>query len=268
MRITGALAAVTAGVALLAGCSPSAPSTPSEPATPPQASQPAGESTPAPSPSETSAEPGGAGELSIDEFLQRVGNAKMTTYTMEMALTTTVSGAPMDMKTSGSFDNTDPKNPASQMKIDAMGMKMEMILIDGDAFVKMELLGDKWVKMDEKTAAEMTGTAGPDIGQWTQDYAKNVQKVELVGDEQIGGVNTTHYKLTLKPESLKDFGMEDAGIDATGVVFDVWIDGDGFTRKFAMDMKGNVPTSITATLDNFNEPVSIKAPKDWVPMPK
>lgn len=34
-----------------------------------------------------------------------------------------------------------------------------------------------------------------------------------------------------------------------------------------MDMAGDVPVSMTATLDDINEPVTIEAPKDWVEMP-
>lgn len=263
MRITGAFAAAALGITLLAGCGSPAPSAPSEPTTtPPPVSEPA------PAPSETTTAPSGGSELSIDDFLQRVSGAEMKTYTMNMEMATSIEGTPMTITTSGTFDNSDSANPRSHMKMDVAGMEMEIILVDGDAYLKMALLGDQWMKMDPEDAAEMAGTSGPDIGQWTKDYAKNVEKVELVGEENLNGVTVTHYRLTLKPEALGDLGMEDAGIEATDVVFDVWIDGDGFTRQFVMDMKGDVPVAMTATLDNFNQPVTIEAPKDWVEMPK
>lgn len=66
--------------------------------------------------------------------------------------------------------------------------------------------------------------------------------------------------------ALKGLGVEDVGFETTDVAFDVWIDGDRFTQ-FAMDMAGDVPVSMTATLDDINEPVTIEAPKDWVEMP-
>lgn len=263
MRIIGAFAAATVGLALLAGCGTPAPA-PSAPTTaPPPASEPV------PAPSETAATrvPAEPGEVSIDDFLQRVGTAEMKTYTMEMEMSTSVDGAPMEMATTGSFDNSDPANPRSHMQMDIAGMEMEMILVDGEAFLKMAMLGDQWMRMDPKDAAELAGSSGPDVGQWTKDYAKNVEKVELVGNDTVGGVAVTQYRLTLKPESLGDLGMEDAGIEATDVVFDVWIDDQGFTRKFAMDMKGDVPVAMTAILDNINEPVTIEAPKDWIEMP-
>ena len=72
MRITGAFAA-TLAVALLAGCGSPAPSAPSGPASspPPAVTSAPAATDPAPSPSETSAAPGGS-ELSVDDFLQRV----------------------------------------------------------------------------------------------------------------------------------------------------------------------------------------------------
>ncbi len=263
MRIIGAIAAGTVGIALLTGCGTPAP-VPSSPATPPPTSAPA----PAPSPTATDTAPSGGAEISVDDFLQRVSGAEMKTYTMEMEMSTSIEGTPMAIRTSGTFDNSDSSNPRSHMKMEVSGMEMEIILVDGDAFLKMAVLGDTWMKMDPEDAAEMAGTSGPDIGQWTEDYAKNVEKVERVGEESLNGVAVTHYRLTLKPEALGDLGMEEAGIEATDVVFDVWIDGDGFTRQFVMDMKGDVPVAMTATLDNFNQPVTIEAPKDWTEMPK
>ena len=262
MRIIAPFAAATFAVAFLAGCGSPAPSAPSGPAS---SSAPA--TTPAPSPSVSTTAPGGGSEVSADDFLKRVSGAEMKTYTMDMEMSTTVEGTPMTMTTSGSFDNSDTANPRSHMKMDITGMEVEMIVVDGDAFIKMAMLGEDWMKMDPEDAAEMTGASGPDIGQWTEDYAKNVEKVELIGEEDVNGVATTQYRLTLKPEALGDLGMEDAGVTMTDVVFDVWVDGDGFTRKFAMDMAGDVPVSMTATLDDINEPVTIEAPKDWVEMP-
>jgi hypothetical protein len=245
MRITGSIAAATFAIALLAGCGSPAPSAPSGPGSSAPATQPTASPTEvAPAPAETSAAPGGGSELSADDFLKRVSGAAMKTYTMDMEMSTSIEGAPMTITTSGSFDSSDAASPRSHMKMNISGMEVEMIVVDGDAFMKMAMLGDQWMKMDPKDAAEMAGTSGPDIGRWTEDY-----------------------RLTLKPEALGDLGMKDAGFEATGVVFDVWIDGDGFTRKFAMDMSGDLPTAMTATLDDINEPVTIEAPKDWVEMP-
>lgn len=267
MRITGAFAA-TLAVALLAGCGSPAPSAPSGPASspPPAVTSAPAATDPAPSPSETSAAPGGS-ELSVDDFLQRVSGAKLKTYTMDMEMSMTIEGQQVAFTTSGSFDATDPADPNSHMKMNIGGVEMEMILLDGAAFMKAAAAGDQWMKVDPKDAAEMGGTSGSEIGQWTEDYAKNVEKVELVGDEDLNGLTVTRYRLTMKPGALDNLGMEDVEITATGVVFDVWVDGDGFTRKFAMDMDGDVPVAMTATLNDINEPVTIEAPEDWVEMP-
>ena len=264
MRIIGALAVGTVGNALLTGCGAPAPSTPSAPTTTPAAA-----TTPAPAPSETTpAAPSGGSDISVEEFLQRVNRAEMKTYTVDMDMSTEVEGTPMTMTTSGSFDNSDPENPRSHMKMNVMGMEMEMILVDGDAFLKAAMLGDQWMKMDPKDAAELAGSSSVDMAQWTQDYGKNLESVEFVGDETLDGIAVSHYRLTMNPEALQDLGVDDASFEVTDAVVDVWLDGEGFTRQFAMDMKGEVPITMTTTMDNFNEPVTIEAPKDWVEMPK
>ncbi|MCW5952879.1 MAG: hypothetical protein KIT69_11540, partial [Propionibacteriaceae bacterium] len=148
MRIIGAIAAGTVGIALLTGCGTPAPA-PSDPVAPPPVSEPA------PTPSETTTAPSGGSEISIDDFLQRVSGAEMKTYTMDMDMSTSIEGTPMTITSSGSFDNSDPANPRTHMKMDVAGMEMEMIVVDGEAYLKMAMLGDQWMKMDPEDAAEL-----------------------------------------------------------------------------------------------------------------
>lgn len=259
MRTFRTLAAAAAGAVLLAGCGAPAPTT----QTPPPASEqpPAGSQTPA-----APTSPSGA-EVSVDDFLKRVSGAEMKTYTMEMEMVTEIEGSEVPIRSTGSFDNTDPETPRSHMKLQVMGMDMELIQVGDDAYLKMAALGKDWMKMDAETAAEMSSAGSPNVGQWTEDYAKNLESVELVGDEQVSGVNTSHYRLTMKPEALDDLGVGESSA-AAQVLFDVWIDADGFTRRFVVDLSGEVTGKVDATLNDFNQPVSIEAPKDWVEMPK
>ncbi len=258
MRTIGALAAGIVGIALMTGCSTPSPTQTTPP--PPPASESA------PAPAETTSAPAGSGDASVDDFLKRVSGAQMKTYTMEMEMVTELEGNEMPVSSTGSFDNTDPAAPRSHLKMQAMGMDIEVIQIGGDAYLKMAALGEDWIKMDAATAAEMSSSGSPNIGQWTEDYAKNLESVELIGDEQVSGVNTSHYRLTMKPEALKDLGVGE-GADNAQVLFDVWVDGEGFTRKFVVDLAGEVTAKVNATMDNFNQPVTIEAPKDWVEMP-
>lgn len=260
MRTTGALVAGIAGIALLAGCSSPAPTspTPNAPTTPPA-------TQPAPAPTE-STQPPSVGDPAIDDFLKRVAGAEMKTYTMELDMVTEIDGSQVPMTSTGSFDNTDPAAPRTHMKMQVMGMEMEIIQIGDEAYLKMDALGDQWMKMDAESAAEISSGGSPDLGQWTQEYAENIESVEFVGEEQVSGVTTFHYRLTMKPEALEEFGVPD---DAAGapVGFDVWVDNEGFTRKFTVVVGDGNEASITAILDNFNQPVNIEAPKDWVEMP-
>ncbi|MGC3954125.1 MAG: LppX_LprAFG lipoprotein [Propionicimonas sp.] len=258
MRILGALAAATLAATLLAGCGTPAPPVQTTP--PPVSEQP-----PATSPTPvTEAPPAGAG---VEEFLQRVTGVTMTTYTMKMEMVTEIEGNEMPISSTGSFDNTDPDAPRSHLTMQVMGTEMELIQVGDDAYLKMAAMGDQWMKMDAESAAELSSGGSPDLGQWTQEYAKNLESVEFVGDEQVSGVTASHYRLTMKPEALRELGVSD-GTDATQVLFEVWVDGDGFTRQFAVEVDSSVKAKISATMDNFNQPVTIEAPKDWVEMPK
>lgn len=77
----------------------------------------------------------------------------MKTYTMEMEMSTAVEGAPMEMTMTGSFDGSDAATPRSHLKMNVSGMEIEMIMVEGDAFMKMALLGEDWIKMDPEDAA-------------------------------------------------------------------------------------------------------------------
>ncbi len=258
MRPTVIAASAAAALTLLAGCgAPASPTTAAPPA-----------SGPASTPAETSTTPAApAGEVSVDEFIQRVKGAQVKTFTSVMDIATEIEGAPMEMKISGSYDISDPKKPASHLKMDVSGMAIEIIMLDGEAYLKMDLLGDQWMRTDPDTAAQMAGGGAPNLGQWAEDYGKYIQSVEKVGEDTVDGVAVTHYRLKLSPEALSELGGGSDIGEVTSIDYEVWVDADGFTRKFAVDMPGETPVKMNATMSDINQPVSIKAPKDWVEMP-
>lgn len=241
MRIIGAIVVATASLALLAGCGSPAQPASSEPA-----------SAPASTPSGATASPGGGSTL--DDFLQRVSGAELKTY----QVVTIVQGAEAKIIESGEFDNSDPTNPRSYVKkVDSRGGAFKVIVVDGQGYKNLPNgeLGDLWIKMRPEDAEAMGGTTEPDISQWAKDYADNLKGVDLVGEESIDGVGVTHFRVTMDAAAMGDMGLGDR--DA---VADVWIDGDGFTRKMVMEMGGSMPFSITTTVSNINEPVDIEAP--------
>jgi hypothetical protein len=130
----------------------------------------------------------------------------------------------------------------------------EVILIGDKAYTQLPGT-DQYIETDSSI---MGGT--PDTN--PAGFALAAQDAEVVGDEQVDGVNTTHVKFNLDlqaaaaassevtgqptPEGLGDLAQADA-----------WIEKDtGFMRKltYVAEIEGN-ETSTTMTLSKFNEPV-------------
>jgi len=262
MRMIRPLAAVAAGALLLAGCGGPTAADPTQPTATTAAPAAPSESAP------PTTGPDAPADESVDAFIDLVSTAKMTTYTMDMAMTTEVQGTPMELSSAGTFDTTDPAKPRSHLTMNVSGLEMEMITVDGDYFMKMGMTGDQWMKMDAESAQDMAGSAAPDFSTWAESARDTIEAVELVGDDTVGGVAVKHYRLTMTPDAMADFGVEDSDLADATLGYDVWVDAEGFTRQFDVALAGGeMPMDMMATLDNFNEPVDIQAPKDWVEAP-
>jgi hypothetical protein len=102
---------------------------------------------------------------------------------------------------------------------------------------------------------------------------------DVVGTEQVRGVETTHYRVTVDlakaleeaPESARA-ALEQMGgagdLEGAEMDVDVWIDADGLPRRQSMDMAnlfgsmGMGDTSVTMTIEyfDFGEAVDIVVP--------
>jgi len=190
---------------------------------------------------------------------------------------------------------------AMSMKPMAMSMKMaaldqldpepvELRLVGGVLYMgggqsaakKMD--GVHWIKFD--ISGKEGGTPGVDSSRMEDQVKKNPaqestfltrsKNVKKVGDEKVGGVETTHYAGTVtlaelraglkggdaatrkgREKSLKEY--EDMGIER--MTMDMWIDGDDHTKQFRMRGKaGQGPLDMTITFLDYNKPVTVKAP--------
>jgi hypothetical protein len=161
------------------------------------------------------------------------------------------------------------------------GMRM---ILDGDvAYMKMDMLkalmgGNKpWIKIDLKKAGAQAGLNMDELlGQANQmDLKTNItmltasKDIKVVGDEKVGGVDTTHYAGTfpvaealkqLPAETQKQVKTQMSGMK--DMKFDVWIDGDGLPRKMAMktEQAQTGAMDITMLFKSFNDKLTIKAP--------
>lgn len=133
--------------------------------------------------------------------------------------------------------------------------EIEMITIGDQAWVRWSLLtmftgtADKWLESDGADASEVTsdfavGGAPLPTELFDQLADANVQ-VEEVGDEEIRGVTTVHYRFTVDLETLAQ-SMSDADweelestIGATPIgnmPMDVWLDDEGRLHRYLIDL--------------------------------
>ncbi len=103
----------------------------------------------------------------------------------------------------------------------------------------------------------------------TLDALRGAGDVEKVGTDTLRGVETTHYRATIDPQKALDKTPADLrdkvqqGLDQLGgsIPVDVWIDGDGQTRKITMDIDAKTGT-VATTMEyyDFGTEVDVSAP--------
>jgi hypothetical protein len=167
-------------------------------------------------------------------------------------------------------------------------------------------VGDKWIKIDgSQLQAKAGATSGGPVGGFNGvgdpsailDYLKGAgADVTTVGHESVGGVDTTHVHATLSmDQALASSGADRSkleqslqkltGGDAESITslsfpVDVYVDGDGYVRRVAIDydfaglfkaLGSNLPggadtagmgmkASVTVDYSDFGQPVTITEP--------
>jgi hypothetical protein len=148
-----------------------------------------------------------------------------------------------------------------------------------------------WIKLDPATLGEQQGL---DLGQLQQlgqgdpsqllDYLKaTTAGVEEVGTEEVGGVETTHYRGTIQLDRVAEQvppeqrEQAEAAIDrlieqtgATEIPVDAWVDGDGLVRRleYSYSAEVQVPGSdpqkvasvVTMEFSDFGTAVDVEPP--------
>jgi hypothetical protein len=96
------------------------------------------------------------------------------------------------------------------------------------------------------------------------------KKLELVGTEDVDGVATNHYRITMDPDQYIEamgFPAEMASFLPEELVTEMWVDGDDLPRKFSQTVEvpgagGAKPTTSTTEglYSDFGLDVDIEAP--------
>ena len=209
-------------------------------------------------------------ELSADDFhaevmaaLKEAGSFKMTTTTVADGSKTTTNGV-------ARYSDTGMDTRVTTTGAQAM----EMILLDGVVYLQgADLgLGEKWLKIDlaateDSLFAMLAKALDPDAMFKLMD---SPQKLELVGEEEIDGVATNHYKITVDPDHFMEAmgfpeGMAEFMPDE--LISEMWIDADNLPRKIAQvteipGPEGGEPSTskMEGFYSDFGADVEIEAP--------
>jgi hypothetical protein len=210
-----------------------------------------------------------AAELSADDFYPSVMAAMREAETFRFETVSESAGRSQTMSGQARFDDDGIEMKASSTG----GQEMEMILVGKAMYMRSADMGtgDKWLKIDLSDPDSLFGMIGkatdPEVMFKAMETPK---KVELLGQEDVDGVATNHYRITLDPRqyvAAMEFPAAMADMLPKEMVTEMWVDGDDLPRKFSQALElpaqaGGTGTSSTSegTYSDYGTEVQIEAP--------
>jgi hypothetical protein len=210
--------------------------------------------------------------------------------TQHMTMTITLDGEPMSsFDGTGASDGSTFRGTMTMNGLAAPGGNLEYLVVDramylggfpglpaGKRWVKMSFDDLKSTGMDMDAATQQQGTQA--LSMLTAAGAE----VTRVGTQELHGTATTHYRavVELRRAAKKSGVLSDEMVDQAIAVLgdsttmDVWIDGDGFTRRieYSADLSklpaarkglpGRGELHYVFEMSDFGEPVHVVAPPD------
>jgi hypothetical protein len=169
-----------------------------------------------------------------------------------------------------------------------MADPLRALSVDGTYFLELEPLAtaaltdtsdlpsgvrDKtWVRVEPEEAGQTgVGAQGSDPGAQLA-MLRAISKVELVGEEEVGGEPATHFngvvglERALKRAPKSDRPRLRAAFEAFGkqrVPVDVWLDATGRLRRFDATIEAptlDTDAEVSAVYSDFGTPVDVEAP--------
>ncbi|MDQ3742655.1 MAG: LppX_LprAFG lipoprotein [Actinomycetota bacterium] len=230
----------------------------------------------------------GADDVNPDALAQ-AADATRGKGTMHMTLGGTVEAQGQTIPMKGEGD-ADLKRKRVHITATTAGQEVETILVDTTMYMRMpgfeDAFGAEWAKIDMAAAGKEMGIDFEQMMQLSSadpakqlEYLNATSDLEKVGEEEVDGVTTTHYKgetdLRRYPDALPPEEREKAResientIELSGspiIPMEVWIDDDDLVRRQKMTIEQKKPMEMTMNMDmrfsDFGKPVDIEAPKD------
>ena len=205
-------------------------------------------------------------ELSVEDFYPSVMAAMRDAGTFSFQTVSDTAGQTQTMSGQARFGGAGIEMVASSTGAQAM----ELILLDQVMYVKSPDLGagDTWTKIDLSDPDSLYGMLGKATDPAVMFEAmESPEKLEMLGTEDVDGVATQHYRITMDPRQYleaMDFPAVMAGMLPEELVTEMWVDGDNLPRKFVqdLDLGGGAGGSSTTegTYSDFGLDVEIEAP--------
>jgi hypothetical protein len=151
---------------------------------------------------------------------------------------------------------------------------MELIMLDKVIYLQAPEMGmgEKWAKIDlQASGNSLFGMLAKATDPESMFRAmEKPKKLEVVGQEEVDGVQTNHYRITMDPErymSAMGLPADMASFMPKELVTEMWVDGDDLPRKFSQTVEvpaaggGKPTTSSTEGLyHDYGLDVQIEAP--------
>lgn len=196
-----------------------------------------------------------------------------------------LSGQGLNGNGSGVFNTGKSRSGQLSMKVSSNGRDVPVdTIITGNTFYMRSpvfaqvLSQDKqWIKLDLVALAQQRGVdlsslldASPTPAN-ALAYLEGARDVEKVGTNTVGGVKTTHYKVTVDLERAAAHAKGTERQSLRRVIsqsklrtlpLEVWIDGKDYIRRVSYEEHAGRQQAahVTMELHDFGSPVSIKPP--------
>jgi hypothetical protein len=213
-----------------------------------------------------SSESGGAGaqEQGTTQVLAAYGTtAEAGTARMTISMKLSAQGESFTTSGKGALDFEEGD---SRMTVTVEGKSIEQRVVDQVLYQKIPgqkvQEGKTWMKIDLEKAAQSQGMDGRQIGDPAQTaaYAKAItdKDVTKIGEEKTGGVDTTHYKVSVDVAELPNGDRMRRQVGPE-LPMHIWLDGDGRLRRQRLDMAVTTSQASAGTKpDSSASPQQIK----------
>jgi len=198
----------------------------------------------------------------IDRFLSGYESATGAITTVHVVVDQKITGGGQSATSHFEID-MDAQAGAFAATGNMTGISFTMTIVDGRAYVDMGGM------TQDGTLAEM-GLSEADLNPASEIRRQSaaVTSVEMVGSENVGGVNTQHYVITYDAAEMnKILDEKQAGGTVAGdtVTADVWLDDQMRPMKYQTTMTvsaSGVTASVTQTAlySDYGKPVNITRP--------